>query len=109
MGHVDKDTSGCWLWTGARSNAGYGVVKLGKVGDIGLVHRATYELLVGPIPEGHALHHECAKKLCCNPVHVVPMLKADHHAMHMVDEAARERSVVGGRLGAMRRWHPELL
>ena len=45
-------------------------------------HRFAYETLVGPIPEGHHLHHVCENKGCVNPAHLEPLTPADHAAAH---------------------------
>lgn len=34
------------------------------------VHRFAYELLVGPIPDGHVLDHLCRNRRCVNPDHL---------------------------------------
>lgn len=57
-------TDTCWLWTGCKQNAGYGVLA-GK-----LVHRLSYERHVGPIPEGLTIDHLCRVRLCLNPAHL---------------------------------------
>lgn len=61
----------CWLWTGTtqgRDKWQYGKVKyLGKVTGS---HRHLYEMLVGPIPEGHQIDHLCRNTLCQNPAHM---------------------------------------
>jgi hypothetical protein len=66
----------CWTWHGAISEAGYGVVGLGRRGEgNGLVHRVVYELLVGPIPPGMDLDHLCRNRWCCNPGHLEPVTR----------------------------------
>jgi hypothetical protein len=77
--HIEKHAdTGCWLWTGARSHNGYGRVSV-RGPDPGSpqthlqAHRAMYEMLVGPIPEGMTLHHTCEVRHCVNPAHHVPM------------------------------------
>jgi len=75
---------GCWIWTGPTDEAGYGhtgVYLPGQFTD--LVHRVTYQMLVGPIPEDHVIHHECEVKACCNPAHLTPMTNSDHLAHHV--------------------------
>lgn len=64
-------TPGCWLWTGAQTSDGYGRFTLNNR-TVG-VHRLTYELLVGPIPEGMQLDHLCRVPQCCNPAHLEPV------------------------------------
>ena len=59
----------CWEWTGARTKKNYGQVYFD--GTTQRVHRLTYRLLVGPIPQGMELHHGCENEPCCNPAHLV--------------------------------------
>jgi hypothetical protein len=65
----------CWPWTGYRNPAGYGdfwSIKNGK--DVSLrAHRVSYELLVGPIPEGLVIDHLCRVRHCVNPSHLEPV------------------------------------
>jgi hypothetical protein len=64
----------CWLWTSSRSAAGYGVIGRGRRGDgVAYVHRAVYEILVGPVPVGLVLDHLCRVRHCCNPDHLEPV------------------------------------
>lgn len=48
MARVDVGED-CWLWTGSLYADGYGQVRHGAIRR---AHRASYELFVGPIPEG---------------------------------------------------------
>lgn len=72
-------TDACWLWTAQRSDDGYG--RFDWQGGQ-LAHRFAYELLVGPIPEGHHLHHECENKPCVNPDHLTPLTPLEHRRRH---------------------------
>lgn len=66
---IDKDApGGCWLWRGALTSDGYGAIW--KDGGTARVHRVTYELLAGQIPEGKHLDHLCRVRSCCNPDHL---------------------------------------
>jgi hypothetical protein len=73
---IEPQSNGCWLWVAGKSG-GYGTHAAARI-----VHRFVYETLVGPIPEGHVLHHECETKDCCNPAHLTPMLPGDHTSHH---------------------------
>lgn len=69
------DVADCWVFTGAKTAAGYGAVGLGgRVAGIGLVHRIVYAHLVGPIPEGMQIDHLCRNRACCNPDHLEAVL-----------------------------------
>lgn len=66
----------CWLWTGAISRNGYGVVQLGgRDAGTRAVHRVVWELLVGLIPRGLDLDHLCRVRHCCNPDHLEPVTR----------------------------------
>jgi hypothetical protein len=61
----------CWLWTGARSKTGYGVINSGGKGGQALkAHRVSWELHRGPIPDGMHVCHHCDTPLCVNPDHL---------------------------------------
>lgn len=59
----------CWEWTAYKNPAGYGRA-VGPDGRKQYVHRITYELFVGPIPEGLTVDHLCRNRGCCNPAHL---------------------------------------
>lgn len=75
---VDRsDPDACWLWPGARDSCGYGNVSF--LGRRVSAHRLAWELLRGPVPEGHELHHrETCPKRCCNPSHLTPLTVLEH-------------------------------
>lgn len=62
-----NEASGCWEWIAGMKGDGYGA--FGKTRS----HRAAYELLKGPVPEGLELDHTCRNRKCCNPVHLEPV------------------------------------
>ena len=62
----------CWEWTGAKNPKGYGYMPAFGRGHY-LAHRMSYELFVGPIPEGLELDHLCRNRGCVNPDHVEPV------------------------------------
>lgn len=70
----------CWPWTGGCDSHGYGQYRNRGA------HRWAYEYLVGEIPEGKHLDHECHNKdescvggkgcphrKCVNPFHLKPI------------------------------------
>lgn len=91
--YVDRRGPGeCWNWIAGRFSDGmrYGQFRAGKRKV--KAHRAAYELLVGPIPDGLRVLHRCDNPLCCNSL--------DHHfigtdADNAADRAAKGRSARG--------------
>jgi hypothetical protein len=76
---VDRwDPDHCWEWTAAKTN-GYGVIQAGppRRGNL-LAHRVSYELCIGPIPEGLTIDHLCRNKGCVNPKHLEPVTMAEN-------------------------------
>lgn len=74
---IDRDgLLGCWLWTGSKSTHGYGLFRRGE--QTIQAHRAVYELLVGPIPDGLDLDHLCRVRLCVNPAHLEPVTRQEN-------------------------------
>jgi hypothetical protein len=65
-----QKTSECWLWTGHVAGM-YGRIRVG--GHREQVHRFSYELHVGPIPDGLVLDHLCRNHRCVNPAHLEPV------------------------------------
>lgn len=72
-GHPGGD---CWLWDGAKTRDGYGMLK--RQGYMGYAHRYYFEQLLGPIPAGKQLDHLCGIRSCCNPAHLQPVTAAEN-------------------------------
>ena len=68
--NVDPVT-GCWEWTAAISNGGYGVFSFDKRPQ--KAHRVAYLTLVGPIADNFQLDHLCRNRKCVNPSHLEPV------------------------------------
>lgn len=66
-----EPNSGCWLWVGALSAQGYGLLDVRQPKRRHLkAHRLSYEIHVGPIPDGMFVCHRCDNTSCCNPSHL---------------------------------------
>ena len=67
---VDPATN-CWIWKGAHRPDGY--VQIRVANRLVYAHRISYEVFVGPIPEGLTLDHLCRVRACVNPEHLEPV------------------------------------
>src|SRR5215468_5119985 len=68
--------TGCWVWTGAHTNhpkRPYGIMRINRRNIT--AHRVAYTLLIGEIPLGLDVHHDCRNTLCCNPEHLHPVTR----------------------------------
>jgi hypothetical protein len=70
LSHVEK-TPTCWLWRGTTGQDGYGRIVVDR--RLRGAHRISYEVLVGPVPEGLHLDHLCRVRNCVNPEHLEPV------------------------------------
>lgn len=88
---VDK-SGNCWLWTGAVNGGGYGhISQAGRRNDRQpaiAVHRLSYELHNGPIPDGLFVLHMCDTPRCVNPAHLFVGTQIDN----MQDRAMKGRN-----------------
>jgi hypothetical protein len=97
----------CWYWRGPVDKGGYGSFGAGTG-----AHRAAYELMVGPIPDGRVVDHlchnvdptcpggrGCRHRLCVNPAHLDVVTRGENvlrspHTMPHVN-AAKTRCPAG--------------
>lgn len=72
LAKIHKSGDGCWEWTAQIGTHGYGVFGIGDRHHRKTVyaHRVSYELHVGPIPEGLHIDHLCRNRTCVNPDHL---------------------------------------
>lgn len=96
---VKGEDTECWLWTGRLMSNGYGVMTVRKryVG----VHRFSFALVYGPIPEGMHVCHNCPGgdvRNCVNPAHLWLGTQADNNA----DMHDKGRYAIGERHGQAR-------
>ncbi|SRR6266404_1011855 len=78
-------TPGCWIWTAGKNNDGYGLIW--RDDKIVRANRVSYELYVGPIPDGLIIRHKCDNRSCVNPSHLL----TGAHADNMRDAVDRRR------------------
>ncbi len=86
---VDKK-SGCWEWNGALDRGGYGSFSIAR--KWWSVHRASWFLHNGQIPDGMHVLHRCDNRKCANPEH----LFLGTHKDNMSDRNSKGRQRSGG-------------
>lgn len=69
-------TAHCWIWAKHLNGDGYGVIRVG--GRIQMAHRVSYEVHVGPIPDGLVIDHLCRNRACMRPDHLEPVSHAEN-------------------------------
>lgn len=66
---VDED--GCHIWQGPVHESGYGNCGLTRPpGYSNRAHKLSWQVFVGPVPEGLLVCHECDKPLCIKLSHL---------------------------------------
>lgn len=93
---VSVAENGCWLWTGSVNHAGYG--GMGTCGTkTARAHRVSYELHVGPIPDGMCVCHRCDTPACVRPGHLfLGTHQENMHDMVVKGRKASTRGELGG-------------
>lgn len=66
---VDSLT-GCWNWTGPKIGKGYGMIRVPWTRTPGYIHRLSWMIANGDIPEGMQVCHKCDNRICARPDHL---------------------------------------
>jgi len=96
-----NDKTGCWEWTGYVIPSGYAYVSINMKKTY--LHRYSYIVHKGNIPNGLFVLHHCDNKRCCNPEHLFLGTQADN----MDDMISKGRGATGDKNSS--RKHPEKL
>lgn len=100
---ISDASDGCWEWTGNRDPNGYGRIGIGQTPV--LVHRLSWELAYGPLPEGACVLHRCDNPPCVRPDHLFLGDRADN----MRDAVSKGRQIQGVRVGSAKLTDDEVL
>lgn len=96
LAKIVRSVRGCWEYQGAL-NDGYVVAADAATGRTVMGHRAVWEKLRGPIPDGFQIDHLCRNKRCVNPDHLEPVTPAEN--------TRRGLAPVTGALSQLRKTH----
>jgi hypothetical protein len=90
-----EPNSGCWLWTAAVDQFGYGLFGVGGSGKNTRAHRWAYEYYKGKIPPKMKACHTCDVPSCVNPDHLFIGTDADN----IRDRNKKNRTAKGVKIG----------
>lgn len=93
--YVVIDEKGCWLWQRAKHRQGYGNIAYRNKCE--LVHRISWIVFNGDIPNDSKVCHKCDVPSCCNPLHLFLGSQKDNMA-----DASNKKRLNDKKLGKRR-------
>lgn len=93
--------NGCWIWQGFVKDGPSAYGEMSYRGETWRVHRLSFKLTRGSIPEGLEVCHTCDTMACCNPGH----LEVKTHQANLMDASRRKRLQGQGKTHCLR-GHP---
>ncbi len=94
--NIEVDSNGCWLWKGSCAKEGYGQISVHN--QPRALHVVSYEVFIGPVPEGHEVCHKCDVRRCGHPEHFFAGTRAANvRDMWSKDRASRPPRITGER------------
>lgn len=75
---VSVQPNGCWLWQAHINKGGYGDFMHPDTQRMCRAHRYSYEVAMGPIPDGLVIDHLCRVRHCVNPAHLEPVTSEEN-------------------------------
>jgi hypothetical protein len=93
---LEVDENGCWIWQGTRDKLGYGYLSVKN--RPARVHRLSYTMFVGPIPDGLVLDHLCRTPACANPEHLEAVTQRENTIRGLVAHVIQTGCCVHGHL-----------
>jgi hypothetical protein len=72
-------TASCWIWIANTRTVGGPPYGRFFDGDrMVQAHRFSYQISIGPIPDGHQIDHLCRNTLCVRPDHLEPVTQREN-------------------------------